>query len=114
MLALAAPVVVTIFLQPVALVSSLAAALDWIPLDYRTIVADTLLLSVNLLIFAIIFLLCLRIIRPLDAEDIALLNQVPERLRRILLPFASGRGQRARVAAVDAGADADANTRVGE
>ncbi len=114
LLALAAPVVVTIFWQPVSLVSSLVAAMDWIPLDFRTIVADTLLLSVNLLIFAVIFLLCLRIIRPLDAEDITLLNQVPERLRRILLPFASGRGQRARVAAVDAGADADANTPVGE
>ncbi len=110
MLALAAPVVVTIFVQPVSQVSSLVAAMGWIPLDLRTIVADTLLLSVNLLIFAVIFLLCLRIIRPLDAEDITLLNQVPERLRRILLPFASGRGQRARVAA----ADADANTPVGD
>jgi O-antigen/teichoic acid export membrane protein len=110
LLALAAPVVVTIFVQPVSQVSSLVAAIDWIPLDLRTIVADTLLLSVNLLIFAAIFLLCLRIIRPLDAEDITLLDQVPERLRRILLPFASGRGQRARVVA----ADADANTPVGD
>jgi O-antigen/teichoic acid export membrane protein len=110
LLALAAPVVVTIFVQPVSQVSSLVAAIDWIPLDLRTIVADTLLLSVNLLIFALIFLLCLRIIRPLDAEDITLLDQVPERLRRILLPFASGRGQRARVVA----ADADANTPVGD
>jgi O-antigen/teichoic acid export membrane protein len=112
LLALAAPVVVTIFVQPVSQVSSLVAAIDWIPLDLRTIVADTLLLSVNLLIFAAIFLLCLRIIRPLDAEDITLLDQVPERLRRILLPFASGRGQRARVVAADA--DADANTSVGD
>jgi O-antigen/teichoic acid export membrane protein len=112
LLALAAPVVVTIFVQPVSQVSSLVAAIDWIPLDLRTIVADTLLLSVNLLIFALIFLLCLRIIRPLDAEDITLLDQVPERLRRILLPFASGRGQRARVVAADA--DADANTSVGD
>ena len=84
----------TIFWQPVSLVSSLVAAMGWIPLDFRTIVADTLLLSVNLLIFAVIFLLCLRIIRPLDAEDITLLNQVPERLRRMLLPFANGKGHK--------------------
>jgi O-antigen/teichoic acid export membrane protein len=90
MLALVVPALVTIFFQPQALASSLAAAIPWFP-DMRDIIERTLLLGLNLAIFTAILLVCLLIIRPLDAEDLTLLNQVPRWLRRILSPFASHR-----------------------
>ncbi|HEV2460095.1 MAG TPA: hypothetical protein VGS80_17190, partial [Ktedonobacterales bacterium] len=52
------------------------------------VVAQGLLLVVEVLIFFAIFLVCMRLVRPLDAEDVALLNQVPRWLRKALLPFA--------------------------
>lgn len=97
LLALVPPVAVTIFAQPAGLVTSLVASLPLIPADYRYIVGVGALLVVNLLIFTLISLVCLRIIRPLDAEDAALLNQTPPWLRRALLPFAAlPRDQRAK------------------
>jgi hypothetical protein len=89
LLALVPPVAVTIFAQPAGLVTSLIASLGWIPADYRYIVGVGALLVVNLLIFALIALVSLRIIRPLDAEDATLLDQTPPWLRRALLPFAA-------------------------
>ncbi len=95
LLALAIPVAVTIFFQPIAFVASLMAAMDWIPTIAQPIIQQGLLLTINLVIFTVILLICLRIIRPLDAEDIMLLNQVPRWLRRALLPFASRRRNQA-------------------
>ncbi len=95
LLALALPVVVTVFFQPIAFVASLMAAMDWIPAIARTVIQQGLLLTFNLIIFTVILLICLIIIRPLDAEDATLLNQVPRWLRRALLPFASRRRNQA-------------------
>ena len=89
LLALIPPVAVTIFAQPTAFVTGLVSSLEWIPAEYRPIIGVGLLLVVNLLIFTLIALVCLRIIRPLDVEDAALLNQTPLWLRRALLPFAA-------------------------
>ena len=96
LLALIPPVAVTVFAQPSAFVTSLIASIAWIPADYRAIVGVGALLVVNLAIFTLIFMVCLRIIRPLDAEDAALLNQTPPWLRRALLPFAALRRQTSR------------------
>jgi O-antigen/teichoic acid export membrane protein len=96
LLALIPPVAVTVFAQPSAFVTSLIASIGWIPADYRAIVGVGALLVANLAIFALIFVVCLRIIRPLDAEDAALLNQTPPWLRRALLPFAALRRQTSR------------------
>ena len=87
--ALVPPVLVTIFAQPVAFITSLVAVLTWIPTNLRPLIDIGALLGVNLAIFAVILVVCLRIIRPLDAEDAALLNQTPPWLRRALLPFAA-------------------------
>ena len=91
LLALVIPVVVTIFFQPISFVASLMAAMNWIPTIAQPVIQQGLLLALNLIIFTIILLVCLWIIRPLDAEDAMLLNQVPRWLRRALLPFASRR-----------------------
>ncbi len=99
LLALVVPVVVTIFLQPVAVVSALVSSGGWLPKDYRPVVELGVLLIVNLAIFAILFLVGLRIIRPLDSDDVGLLEQVPQWLRTALLPFAATRGDRGRVSA---------------
>lgn len=94
LLALAVPLIVTIFWQPATQAHALVASMDWIPDIARPVIDQGLLLTINLVIFTVILLICLRIIRPLDAEDITLLNQVPHWLRRALLPFASGGHQR--------------------
>src|SRR5262249_45689876 len=67
LLGLVIPVMVTIFLQPTSLASSLVAALGWIPAVVRPIIEQGVLLTVNLAIFTAILLVCLRVIRPLDA-----------------------------------------------
>lgn len=95
LLALVIPVVVTIFFQPISFVASLMASMDWIPTIAQPVIQQGLLLALNLIIFTVILLICLWIIRPLDAEDAMLLNQVPRWLRRALLPFASRRRNRA-------------------
>ena len=95
LLALAIPVVVTNFFQPTAFVASLMAAMAWIPTIAQPVIQQGLLLALNLIIFTVILLICLRIIRPLDAEDATLLNQVPRWLRRALLPFANRRRNQA-------------------
>jgi O-antigen/teichoic acid export membrane protein len=42
--------------------------------------------------FAVLLVICLRLVRPLDAEDRVLLQRVARPLRVILLPFVSGDG----------------------
>jgi hypothetical protein len=95
LLALAIPVIVTIFFQPITFVASLMAAMSWIPAIAQPVIKQGLLLALNLIIFTVILLICLWIIRPLDAEDAMLLDQVPRWLRRALLPFASRRRNQA-------------------
>jgi hypothetical protein len=73
----------------------LMAAMAWIPTIAQPVIQQGLLLALNLIIFTVILLICLRIIRPLDAEDATLLNQVPRWLRRALLPFANRRRNQA-------------------
>jgi O-antigen/teichoic acid export membrane protein len=92
LLALVVPVVVTIFLQPVTVASALVSAGGWLSTDYRSVAELSVLLVINLTIFAILFLLGLRIIHPLDSDDVRLLEQVPRWLRSALLPFATTRG----------------------
>jgi O-antigen/teichoic acid export membrane protein len=58
--------------------------LFWHPTSLRGLVLAGLL-------YTAIFLVCLRLLRPLDAEDAALLAQVPAPLQVILRPFASAR-----------------------
>lgn len=99
LLALVVPVVVTIFLQPVAVASALVSAGSWLPKDYRPVAELSVLLIINLAIFAILFLLGLRIIRPLDSDDVGLLKQVPRWLRTALLPFAAARDAVGKVSA---------------
>jgi O-antigen/teichoic acid export membrane protein len=100
LLALVVPVIVTNFLQPVATVSALvSAAGGWLPHNYRPVADLSVLLIVNLAIFAVLFLVGLRVIRPLDADDIRLLEQVPWWLRRALLPFAATKGERGEISA---------------
>ena len=89
LLALIPPVAVTIFAQPAAFVTELVSSLDWIPAGYQPIIGTGVLLVANLAIFTLILVVCLRIIRPLDAEDATLLTQTPPQLRRALLPFAA-------------------------
>jgi O-antigen/teichoic acid export membrane protein len=63
-----------------ALAPGLAFATLWRP-------SSLLGLTLSGVGYTAIFLLCLRIVRPLDAEDTALLQHVPPRLRALLLPF---------------------------
>lgn len=101
LLALAVPTVVTILWQPAALAATIVQAVNWFP-DIRQLIEQGLLLGMNLIIFTALFVVCLRIIRPLDAEDLILLKQVPPWLRRALQPFASSKSREAHVAAADA------------
>lgn len=48
------------------------------------------LLALNGVGFGVLLLVCLRLIRPLDAEDRQLLQRVARPLRLVLLPFVSG------------------------
>lgn len=78
-----------VFKTVAALIPGLALTVVWRP-------ASLMVLVLAGLAYGAIFLGCLRLIRPLDAEDGALLNQVPAWMRAILRPFvaasASGGG----------------------
>jgi O-antigen/teichoic acid export membrane protein len=87
LLSLALPVLVTTLWQPVQLVSALAAGLHWLPTAISPVVQQGLLLTLDGVIFMVIFLIGLRLIRPLDSEDAVLLAQVPSWLRWVLMPF---------------------------
>ena len=53
----------------------------------QLVVQQGLLLAVDGVIFLVLFLVCLRVIRPLEAEDAVLLAQAPPWLRRVLMPL---------------------------
>jgi O-antigen/teichoic acid export membrane protein len=89
LLTLALPAAVTTIWQPTGLLRPFTAGLRWLGPDFAPVLAQGLLLVVEVLIFFAIFLVCMRLVRPLDAEDVALLNQVPRWLRKALLPFAA-------------------------
>jgi O-antigen/teichoic acid export membrane protein len=87
LLALAPAAVVTALWQPTALVAAVAPALRWLPAAVSSVVQQGLLLTLDGVIFMVIFLIGLRLIRPLDSEDATLLTQVPRWLRSALMPF---------------------------
>lgn len=80
-LALARPYPVPFMLRVLAaLAPALAVTVLWRPASFFTLVLAGA-------IYALIFLGCLRLVRPLDSEDEALLRQVSSPVRTILLPF---------------------------
>jgi O-antigen/teichoic acid export membrane protein len=91
LLTLAVPTLVTALWQPTALVSALGADLRWLPSSISTAVQQGLLLTLDVMIFMVIFVIGLRLVRPLDSEDAELLSQVPRWLRWVLMPFVAGK-----------------------
>ena len=87
LLTLALPALVTALWQPAQLVSALAAELRWLPTAISAVVQQGLLLTLDGVIFMVIFLIGLRLVRPLDSEDAVLLAQVPRWLRSVLMPL---------------------------
>jgi O-antigen/teichoic acid export membrane protein len=96
LLALALPTLVTALWQPTGLASALAAELQWLPSTVSAVVQQGLLLALDVMIFMVIFVIGLRVIRPLDSEDAALLTQVPRWLRWALTPFVAGKANPAK------------------
>ncbi|HEY7779372.1 MAG TPA: hypothetical protein VIC85_04085 [Ktedonobacterales bacterium] len=86
----------------VALTPGVALTLAWRP-------ASPLPLVLAGLAYGAIFLVCLRLIRPLDAEDGVLLTQVPTWLRTILRPFVTGLDTPSPLLAAGAGASGSAH-----
>ncbi len=89
--ALVPAVVFTLLWQPEAAIAGFVARLTWVPQALRTVGAQGATLAVEAVVFFAIFLICLRLVRPLDHDDATLLAQVPRWLRRVLLPFAGAR-----------------------
>jgi len=87
LLTLAPPTLLTALWQPTALVSALGAELRWLPSSISTAAQQGLLLALDVMIFMVIFVIGLRLVRPLDSEDAELLSQVPRWLRWTLMPF---------------------------
>ena len=87
LLALVPAAIVTLLWQPEAAIAGIVARLTWVPQTLRTVGAQGASLAVEAVIFFAIFIACLRLIRPLDDDDAALLAQVPRWLRRTLAPF---------------------------
>jgi O-antigen/teichoic acid export membrane protein len=87
LLTLVPPVAVTAIWQPTLLVARAVAQFRWLPAASTSVVQQGLTLAVDGVIFLVIFLICLRVVRPLDSEDAALLAEVPAWLQRILLPL---------------------------
>jgi hypothetical protein len=81
---------VTAVWQPTGLVTAVALLLRWLPAAFSSAAQQGLLLTLDVVIFLAIFLIGLRLIRPLDSEDAALLAQVPRWLRLALMPFVAG------------------------
>lgn len=104
LLALALPAMVTTIWQPAASATPLAVAVRWLPASFRPTAAQGLLLAVEVVIFFGMVLACLRVVRPLDAEDAALLDEAPAWLRRALTPFV---GEREKAAGLSTGATRD-------
>jgi O-antigen/teichoic acid export membrane protein len=91
LLTLVLPVLVTTIWQPSRLIAQLVSNLQWLPAAFSGVVQQALTLTVDGVIFLVIFLICLRLIRPLDSEDAALLAEVPTWLQRVLLPLVDKR-----------------------
>ena len=91
LLTLVPPVAVTAIWQPTLLVARAVAQFRWLPAASTSVVQQGLTLAVDGVIFLVIFLICLRVVRPLDSEDAALLAEVPVWLQRILLPLVNKR-----------------------
>ena len=87
LLALVLPAAATVIWQPAPLVAGAISRLRWLPAASSLVVQQGLVLAIQTIVFLLIFLVCLRVIRPLDAEDAALLDRVPQWLRRILMPL---------------------------
>ena len=87
LLALVLPAAATVIWQPAPLVAGVISRLRWLPAASNLVVQQGLVLAIQTVVFLLIFLVCLRVIRPLDAEDAALLDRVPQWLRRILMPL---------------------------
>jgi hypothetical protein len=91
LLSLALPAVVTAIWQPSQFIAQLVSHLRWLPTTLSGVVEQGLTLTVEGVIFVVIFLICLRVVRPLDSEDAALLSEVPTWLQKVLLPFVDKR-----------------------
>jgi O-antigen/teichoic acid export membrane protein len=91
LVSLVPPVVVTSIWQPDRFIAQLVAHLGWLPTDVSGVVQQGLTLAVQCIVFLLIFVVCLRLIRPLDSEDAALLADVPTWLQKVLMPFAGHR-----------------------
>jgi O-antigen/teichoic acid export membrane protein len=91
LLSLALPAVVTAIWQPNQFIAQLVSHLSWLPTTLSGVVQQGLTLTVEGVIFLVIFLICLRLVRPLDSEDAALLSEVPTWLQKVLLPFVDKR-----------------------
>jgi hypothetical protein len=85
------PVLVTALWQPNQFVSQLVSHLQWLPAAFSEVVQQGLTLTVEGVIFLVIFLICLRVVRPLDSEDATLLAEVPTWLQKVLLPLVDKR-----------------------
>jgi O-antigen/teichoic acid export membrane protein len=91
LLSLALPAVVTAIWRPNQFVPPLASQLRWLPATLSGVVQQGLTLTVEGVIFLVIFIICLRVVRPLDSEDAMLLSGVPIWLQKALLPFVDKR-----------------------
>jgi O-antigen/teichoic acid export membrane protein len=91
LLSLALPAVVTAVWQPNQFIAQLVSHLSWLPTTLGGVVEQGLTLTVEGVIFLVIFLICLRVVRPLDSEDAALLSEVPTWMQKALLPFVDKR-----------------------
>ncbi|HEX9070146.1 MAG TPA: hypothetical protein VF807_15360 [Ktedonobacterales bacterium] len=91
LLTLTPPTLAVTLWQPMTLAHDLVTSLAWLPASVRLPAEQIIVLGIAGLLFLALFLICLRLVRPLDAEDVALLTQVPSWLRAALLPFAARR-----------------------
>jgi O-antigen/teichoic acid export membrane protein len=87
LLALVVPVLVTTLWQPTVLAERAFSHLRWLPGASSLILEQGLSLALAGLLFFALALICLLIIRPLEAEDASLLTRAPSWLRNALLPF---------------------------
>jgi O-antigen/teichoic acid export membrane protein len=97
--ALVAPLVATALWDPAGFAAGAIARMRWLPgaADFpaQHALASALALALAGAAYLALFLAGLCVIRPLDAEDVALLGQAPPWLRRVLLPFAATPRRRA-------------------
>ena len=83
------PLIVTMLWDPAGLIAKTLSHVRWLSGAAILPAQHALALTVKGAVFLALFLACLRVVRPLEAEDAALLAQVPSWLRSVLLPFAT-------------------------